>query len=464
MLRLFRHYYPIRNIFFVLGEGVIIYFAVLIASRLILGSELFTWDRLISIKALLITFVCQTCLYYNDLYDLKIVDSFSEIGIRLLQSLGFAAIFLAGVYFFFPVTIIQKGVFVVSVGLVIMFIVSWRIAYNHILNRGLFNEKLIILGSGELAQSIYEEISDKKDCGYTVSVMVPEIGQENVLCDRDTAILCKKDFSGLCDLAKEMGIKKIVVALKEKRRGFPIQELLNCRVAGIEVLEGNSFYEILTGKLIVEHINPSWLIFSDGFHQSWFRRLAKRATDLLFSAILLIAVSPIIVLTAIIIKFESKGPIIFSQDRVGEKRKIYMVHKFRSMVADAEKYSGPVWARTNDDRVTRVGRFIRKWRIDELPQLWNVFKGDMSFVGPRPEREFFIKQLEEKIPYYQERFSVKPGITGWAQVCYPYGASIEDAKEKLNFDLFYIKNMSVFFDLMIVLRTIKTVVFGKGAR
>ena len=464
MLRLFQHYYPIRNIFFVLGEGLIIYFAVLISSRLIMGAEVFAWDRLISLKALLITMVCQASLYYNDLYDLKIADTFSEIGIRLLQALGFASIFLAGVYYFFPGTIIQKGVFVVSVGLVILFIVSWRIAYNHILNQGLFNQKVIILGSGKLAQSICDEIAEKKDCGYSVSVMVPESGQENILCDPNTAVLHKKDYSGLCDLAKEMGINKIVVALQEKRKGFPIQELLNCRVSGIDVLEGNSFYEILTGKLIVEHINPSWLIFSDGFHQSWFRRTAKRITDFLFSTLLLIAVSPIIAITALLIKLDSKGPVIFSQDRVGENRKPYQVHKFRSMVADAEKVCGPVWAQADDDRITRVGRFIRKWRVDELPQLWNVFKGDMSFVGPRPEREFFIQQLESQIPYYRERFSVKPGITGWAQVCYPYGASVEDAKEKLNYDLFYIKNMSVFFDLMIVLKTIKTVIFGEGAR
>jgi sugar transferase (PEP-CTERM system associated) len=464
MLRLFRHYYPIRNIFFVLGEGLIIYLAVLFSSRLIMGDEGFAWDRLIGLKALLITAVCQASLYYNDLYDLKIADTFSEIGIRLLQALGFSSIFLAGVYYFFPGTIIQKGVFVVSVGLVILFIVSWRIAYNHVLKEGLFNQKLIILGSGKLARSICDEIAAKKDCGYSVSVMVPEEGQENILCDPNTSVLLKQNYSGLCDLAKKMGINKIVVALQEKRRGFPVQGLLNCRVSGIEVLEGNSFYEILTGKLIVEHINPSWLIFSDGFHQSWFRRTAKRGTDLLFSTLLLIVVSPIIAITALFIKLDSQGPVIFSQDRVGENRKPYQLYKFRSMVADAEKVCGPVWAQADDDRITRVGRFIRKWRVDELPQLWNVLKGDMSFVGPRPEREFFIQQLESQIPYYRERFSVKPGITGWAQVCYPYGASVEDAKEKLNYDLFYLKNMSVFFDLMIVLKTIKTVIFGEGAR
>ena len=186
--------------------------------------------------------------------------------------------------------------------------------------------------------------------------------------------------------------------------------------------------------------------------------------DIILSIVLIILLSPVIIITAILIKMDSKGPVLFSQDRVGENKKTYMVYKFRSMVADAEKKSGPVWAKDNDDRVTCVGRFIRKWRVDELPQLWNVLIGNMSFVGPRPEREFFVKKLKDIIPYYEERFSVKPGITGWAQVCYGYGASVEDAVEKLSYDLFYIKNMSFFMDLMIVLRTTKIVLFGKGAR
>jgi exopolysaccharide biosynthesis polyprenyl glycosylphosphotransferase len=219
---------------------------------------------------------------------------------------------------------------------------------------------------------------------------------------------------------------------------------------------------MLTGKLIVEHLNPSWLIFENGFKKSWAKRVVKRITDIFFSVLLLILTSPIIFLTSIIIKLDSKGPVIFSQERVGQNRRPYMIHKFRSMVADAETKSGPVWAQAEDKRITRIGNFIRKWRIDEIPQLWNVLRGDMSFVGPRPEREFFIKQLEKEIPYYGERMSVKPGVTGWAQVSYGYGASVEDAIEKLNYDLFYIKNMSILMDILVVLRTIKTVLFGKG--
>jgi sugar transferase (PEP-CTERM system associated) len=265
-------------------------------------------------------------------------------------------------------------------------------------------------------------------------------------------------------MAEELNISKIVVALTEKRGALPTKELVRCRVKGIQIIEGASFYEMLTGRFIVKQINPAWLIFSEGFYKSRTRRFLKRSTDIILSIALLILLSPLIVAIAILIKIDSKGPVIFSQERLGKNKKTYLIHKFRSMVSDAEKHSGPVWAKDNDSRITRVGRYIRKWRMDEIPQLWNVLKGDMSFVGPRPEREFFVKKLEDIIPYFTERFSVKPGVTGWAQVCYSYGASVEDAIEKLNYDLFYIKNMSIFMDFMIIMRTVKIVLFGKGAR
>jgi len=235
-------------------------------------------------------------------------------------------------------------------------------------------------------------------------------------------------------------------------------------VEGINILDGSTFYEELTGKLIVEQIKPSWLIFSDGFRKSWLRRVVKRIADIASSAILLVLTGPLMAAVAILIKLDSPGPVIFSQERVGQHKRPYMVHKFRSMVADAEQHTGPVWAKDEDDRITRVGRVIRKLRIDELPQLWNVLKGEMSMVGPRPERAHFVEQLEAVIPFYRERFSVKPGITGWAQVSYGYGASVDDAIEKLNYDLFYIKNLSIFIDIMIMLKTVKIVLFRRGAR
>jgi sugar transferase (PEP-CTERM system associated) len=416
------------------------------------------------LKTMLIASVCQLCLYYNDLYDLNVTNTYQELIIRLMQALGASAIFLALVYFLFPICIIGRGIFIVSICFVVAFIVVWRVAYTHVLNNGLFNKRIILLGSGDLAKNIAKEIIENRDCGYQVAAMVNgnETGVASMI--DGSANICRNGYEGLCKNAKALDIDKIVVAIEERRSGFPIRQLLNCRVDGIEVIEGISFYEMLTGKLIVEKINPSWLIFSEGFRKSWLRRVLKRTGDLILSVLMLVFLAPVLITVAILIKIDSKGPVFFSQERVGENRKPYMVHKFRSMVQDAEKTSGPVWAQADDCRVTRVGHFIRKWRIDEFPQLFNVIKGEMSFVGPRPEREFFVRELEEAIPYYAERFSVKPGVTGWAQVSYPYGASVEDAKEKLNYDLFYIKNMSIFMDLMVVMRTVKTVLFGEGAR
>jgi sugar transferase (PEP-CTERM system associated) len=466
MLRIFKQYYPIRNIFFFIGEGIAIFAAVMVASWLLLHVGFLGFNRWLCFKIFLISLVCQTCLYYNDLYDLKVTDTFQELGIRLLQALGTAAIILAGIYLVFPKTIVGSGIFAVSIVFVIILIVSWRFFYALILSHGIFNQKIILLGSGLLAQNILDEIIKRKDSGYSIAVNVQDSLEDlDFSCQKQQLdTICKKDYDGLCELADQLNIKKVVVAIKERRGAFPLTELVKCRVKGIEVIEGTSFYEMLAGKLIVDQINPAWIIFSKGFYKSRTRRFFKRSTDVILSLAMLILFSPLILVTAILIKIDSTGPVLFSQERVGKNKNPYLLYKFRSMVQDAEKQTGPVWASDNDKRITRVGTIIRKWRIDELPQLWNVLKGDMSFVGPRPEREFFVKKLEDIIPYYGERFSVKPGITGWAQVCYRYGASVDDAVEKVNYDLFYIKNMSSFMDLMIILRTIKIVLFGKGAR
>jgi sugar transferase (PEP-CTERM system associated) len=321
------------------------------------------------------------------------------------------------------------------------------------------------LGSGEVLKNIKREINARQDCGYALSAEIPEeIDDVDLTNPSGVPIICNNNYKGLSEITQTLGVDKIVVGFKEKRRSFPTKELLNCRLEGVDIIDGNDFYENLTGRIAVSAINPSWLIFSGGFNKSYIRFSMKRFTDMALSLLLMIICLPLIIISAILIKLDSKGPVIFSQERVGEKGKKFLVHKFRSMVQDAEKLSGPVWAQSDDDRVTRVGRLIRKLRIDEIPQLWNVLKGEMSFVGPRPEREFFVKQLEEKIPYYSVRFSVKPGITGWAQVGCGYCASVEDALEKLSYELFYIKNMSPLMDLMIVLQTIKIVLFGKGAR
>ena len=254
------------------------------------------------------------------------------------------------------------------------------------------------------------------------------------------------------------------MVLKEQRGSFPMNQLIECRTRGIEVIDGCSFYEQLTGKVLVQKINPSWLVFSDGYKKSVIRNVLKRMEDIIGSFLLLVFFSPLLVLVGVLIKIDSKGPVFFVQDRVGKNKKEFMMHKFRSMVHNAESLTGPVWAGQDDPRITSVGKIIRKFRIDELPQLYDVFLGRMSLVGPRPERSHFTEQLEKEIPFYSQRFLVKPGITGWAQVSYDYGATVEDAIEKLNYELFYIKNMSTTFDLVIMLQTVKIVLFGRGAR
>ena len=467
MLRLFKQYYPIRNVFFVIGEGLFIYAAFLAASWITLDGGLFFSDSMMFLKIFFVTFVCQACLYYNDLYDFNIIVSFNELGMRLLQALGVATIIVAFSYIIFPDTIIGKGIFIVSILFVLLLVVSWRFCYALVLNRGFFNQKILLLGSGELLADIKQAIADRQDCGYSIEAEFPEKNVDRGPDIRDVKnpdLRCGERYEGLASIAKYMGIKKIVAAFKERRQAFPTKELLNCRVEGIKVIEGNTFYEMLTGKVIVKQLHPSWLIFSEGFQKSRLRLLGKRIGDLIISFLMLIVLLPLIIITAVLIKLDSKGPVFFSQERLGEKRKKYLMHKFRSMVTDAEKECGPVWATDDDCRITRVGRIIRKFRIDEIPQLWNVLKGEMSFVGPRPEREFFVRDLEKEIPFYGIRFTVKPGLTGWAQVCYNYGASLEDAFEKLNYELFYIKNMSPWMDLLIIMRTIKIVLFGKGAR
>jgi sugar transferase (PEP-CTERM system associated) len=467
MIRLFKQYIPVRKLIFIIGEGLLIFLAITLTSFLVLAlgwGENFT-DAIILIwpKVLLITIITQVSLYFNDLYEFKNTDRSLDIAARLVQAIGVTSISLAFVYFLWPTMIIGRWIFFVSLIILLFFIVSWRFLYTIIIGRKMFTEKAMILGAGGLAKDIVDEMRERRDNNYNIAFLV--VNGKNDHYDewfRDMQI--NYGFDRIYELSINEEIKNIIVAFDEKRGVFPYEQLLGCKVRGINIIDGVTFYERITGKLLVERINPSWFIFSDGFHKSSITRIIKRIKGLIMSTIMLVFLSPLMLLTAIIIKLESKGPVLFSQERVGEDGKPFMLYKFRSMRTDAEAKTGPVWAQEDDPRVTRVGKFIRKVRIDELPQLWNVFKGDMSFVGPRPERQFFVDELKKKIPYYNERFTVKPGVTGWAQIKYPYGATEKDALEKLKYDLYYIKNMSVVFDFMVIFQTVKTVLLGKGAR
>jgi sugar transferase (PEP-CTERM system associated) len=271
------------------------------------------------------------------------------------------------------------------------------------------------------------------------------------------------DYTQISSIVKTGGVDRIIVALDERRGKFPLEQLLLCRLKGIRVDDGMAFTEQLAGKLSVESLYPSFLIFSEGFKRSAIFKKLKRGFDILFSLLGLTLFSLVSLIVSIAIKLDSKGPVLYRQERVGDDGKIFHLLKFRSMRVDAEE-NGPVWAKLDDQRITRVGRWLRKLRFDEIPQIVNVLKGEMSFIGPRPERPFFVDMLKEEIPFYSERHVIKPGITGWAQISYRYGASKEDALEKLKYDLYYIKHMSLLFDLTIIFETIKIVLLGKGAR
>lgn len=320
----------------------------------------------------------------------------------------------------------------------------------------------MIIGSGELARNIVQEITSRKDSGYQITTIIDNPSPNQALVIDGCDIL--QDFNTICERASKLGVRRIITALDEKRGKFPTKQLMRCKMNGISIVKGESFYENLTGKLLVEMINPSWFIFADGFRKSWATRIMHRIANLILAGLGILLTLPLIAVVSLAIKFDSKGPVIYRQKRVGQDNKGFMICKFRTMIHNAEETSGPVWAENDDYRVTRVGRMLRKWRLDEIPQIWNVLKGHMNFVGPRPERPEFVEELQKIIPYYSERHTVKPGITGWAQVSYGYGASVEDSLEKLKYDLFYIKNMSVLLDLMIIFRTVKIVLKKSGVR
>jgi len=319
----------------------------------------------------------------------------------------------------------------------------------------------MIIGSGLLAKSIAREIIERADTGFKVVGFITEnperVGEKLI----NPSII--GDQSEIFDIARRENVNRIIVALEERRGRFPQAQLLECKMSGMVVEDGIEFYEHLTGRLQVESLRPSSLIFSNGFKKSKLTMWSKRLTGFTLSLVGLILLSPLFLIISILIKIDSRGPLFYKQERVGDYGRIFKLLKFRSMVENAEA-NGPVWAEPNDRRITRVGRWIRKGRFDEIPQMINVLKGDMSFVGPRPERPYFVEKLRKEIPFYDQRFSVKPGITGWAQIKYRYGASKEEALEKLKYDLYYIKNLSPLFDLLIIFETIKVVLFGKGAR
>ena len=460
MIRLFKHYIPKSLIILAVAEFIVfissVYFGILLRYSSVSNASI----DMLSLKSLVFAAVMYSCMIAMGLYQRHLRDGrrgmFIRVGVAF--SIGFVGMSL--LFYLFPGLFLGRGVFGLAFSFALAGVVIARLLYIKLVDRKALNRRILVLGVGKkakLIESLLKRRTDRR--GITIVGYVP-------LADEAPQIASEKFIphtSTLNELVLQHDVDEIVLAITDRRKSFPVEELLDCKMSGVGVVELLTFFERQTGRIILELLQPSWLIFSDGFSQGMVRNIVKRAFDIVASLVLLSFTFPIMLATMLVIYLEDRGPIFYRQVRVGQNWKLVQVMKFRSMRTDAEK-KGAQFASANDDRVTKVGKFIRKTRIDELPQLFNVLKGEMSFVGPRPERPQFVEEFSNNIHFYAERHRVKPGITGWAQICYPYGASEKDTIEKLQYDLYYVKNYSIFLDLTVLFQTAEVILWGKGAR
>jgi len=446
-----------------LAEAVLVFGAIIGAVYLRLGFEDGHEELLVRqglVKTALATVFCLAAFYLFDLYDFIVMHDRRELVLRLIQALGLAWIALAFAFYAFPQAMLGRGISLIALPLALALMVGWRVSIHWLLGHPDFGERILIVGSGELAVEVAREMLSRPDAGYRIAGFVgtdPQMLGKSLINPKMIGLT-----SELHEVVKRENIDRIIVAMGERRGQLPTAELLQLSLTGkVNIEEGASFYERVTGRVSLSMIRPSWLIFSSRGRQTRISGIARNIVHRIVALIGGLMSLPIAVITAVLIKIESPGGIFYKQERVGKNGVPFTVMKFRSMRSDAEK-AGPVWASQNDDRTTRIGRFIRKTRIDEIPQFWNILRGEMDFVGPRPERPHFVSQLAEEIPYYEQRHLIAPGLTGWAQIKYPYGASIEDARQKLQYDLYYIKNQSLMLDATILFETIKIILFGRG--
>jgi sugar transferase (PEP-CTERM system associated) len=466
MVRVFSQYVSVKSLLLILLEGTIMIAALVCGAKLRFWkspAEFGEYTQLPDFgwQVLLFVLVFLTCFYYGNLYDLSSIRQRHERWIFLGQSLGAGCLVLGLLYYALPGLLIGRGVFFISTALLIIFVTLDRLLLEAVWRVLAPKQNILILGTQELALTIAGELSRRDDLNIQLAGFVAATA--------DGAVeLCGHPVFGITADLHEITLKKhidrIVVALEDRRGTLPVRDLVRLRVQGIRVEDAQTTVAALTGRVWLRTVRPSWFVFSDGFHRSRMTLVMKRAIDLAFGLLGLIMSLPLMAMIAIAIRLDSKGPAIYRQERVGLGGRPFHLFKFRSMRVDAEVGDTARWASEDDPRVTRVGRFLRKFRLDELPQFFNVIRGEMSFVGPRPERPVFVETLRQEISYYDERHSVRPGITGWAQVQYRYGACVEDAFRKLEYDLFYLKNMSVLFDCAIVLRTVRIVLTGFGGR
>ncbi|MEW6678159.1 MAG: TIGR03013 family XrtA/PEP-CTERM system glycosyltransferase [Pseudomonadota bacterium] len=459
MIRFFRHYIPLSLLLLTGAEFLLFYFIAQFSGQHY-GSASSLPADIAAYKPWLFAALFSLLNSMFGLYDWEWTTGLRSLLVRIIGSMLVGALLVAAGASLLPALFPSGAEFIGSMSLVGFSAILIRLAFMEWGKTNSFKKRVLVVGTGSRAAKI-EEIANAGELqGIHVLGYLP-LGTTHHYVPHERLVQAE---GRLFDIATQQGASTLIVAVRERRGGgLPINDLLECKLRGIEILDLPAFFEQQTGILPLESTNASWMIFSEGFSQGSSRDVVKRIFDLLISGSFLLMMLPLMLVTALLIRLESRGPVFYTQERVGQFGQSFTIYKFRSMRTDAEKH-GAVWARQNDDRTTRVGRFIRRTRIDELPQILNVFLGHMSFVGPRPERPVFVNDLAEQIPYYHARHSVKPGITGWAQVKFPYGASVEDAMHKLQYDLYYVKNHSLFLDLMILLQTAQVVVLGKGVR
>jgi sugar transferase (PEP-CTERM system associated) len=411
--------------------------------------------------ALLFASLALASLTAVGLYSTRQRTGLAGILVRAIAAIVNAAALSALFYYLFPYLRIDRSVLALTAVTAIAACFLVRVLFERIVDEDVFKRRVLVFGAGTRARSILDLRRRADQRGFRIVGFMATDG-DTVIAPADRLVFRPSD---LFVWAIENDVDEIVVAMDDRRQGFPMHELLECRLAGIDIIELPSFLERETGKVRLDVLNPSWIIFGEGFYASSVQQFLARGFDITVSLALLVVALPFILAAMVAIKIEDglRAPWFYRQKRVGQQGRVFEVLKFRSMTVDAEK-EGAQYAVKNDPRVTRVGNIMRKARLDELPQLFNVLKGEMSFVGPRPERPEFVNELEQRVPYYRERHTVKPGITGWAQLCYPYGSSEKDTIEKLQYDLFYVKNRSLLFDLAILVQTVEVVLWGKGAR
>jgi sugar transferase (PEP-CTERM system associated) len=414
------------------------------------------WPRGVAFSAIVVI-----CLLAFGMYNSRQRRQLSAMLARLLLALLVSSCGIAVLFYVFPSRHLFRGVEALTVILAVCGVLTSRLIFARVADEDIFKRRVLVYGAGYAAAAITRLRRSADRHAFALVGFVQPPGEERAVPPERVL----EGESDLCALCERLGVTEVVVAMDDRRRGFPIPELLECRLAGVDVTELLTFLERETGRVHLDVLNPSWMIFGPGFRRDPLRLFSSRALDVFASLAVLVVALPAMALTFLAIKIEDgrHAPALYRQERVGLGGKLFKLVKFRSMRQDAE-LNGAQWAQHADPRVTRVGGIIRKLRIDELPQVFNVLRGHMSFVGPRPERPEFVAQLAEKIPYYVQRHCVKPGITGWAQLCYPYGSSENDALEKLQYDLYYIKNNSLLFDVAILIQTAEVVLFGKGAR